>query len=128
MTMAIFRDGYEEVIRRLGRTACSSCAYGTRSGRLRTTGAICQARSRLGEESVRVLSGRIAVPLADPGAPDAWLGQRRLMACTPAHSARKKSSACVSPTAACPATAGEADPDPGRTPHRQGVDWHQIQP
>ena len=34
---------------------------------MRTTGTICQARSRLGEELVRVLSGRIAEPLADPG-------------------------------------------------------------
>ena len=45
-----------------------------------TTGAISQARERLGEAPVKLLSGRVAAPLAAPGAPGAWLGHRRLMA------------------------------------------------
>ena len=45
-----------------------------------TTGAISQARERLGEAPVKMLSGKVAAPLAAPGAPGAWLGHRRVMA------------------------------------------------
>ena len=45
-----------------------------------TTGAISQARERLGEAPVKLLFEKVAAPLAAPGAPGAWLGHRRLMA------------------------------------------------
>jgi len=44
------------------------------------TGAISQARQRLGEAPVKLLFEKVAAPLAAPGAPGAWLGHRRLMA------------------------------------------------
>ena len=45
-----------------------------------TTGAISQARERLGEAPLKALFERIAEPLAVAGTPGAWLGERRLMA------------------------------------------------
>jgi hypothetical protein len=45
-----------------------------------TTGAIAQARQRLGAEPLQVLFERVAVPCARQGAQGAWLGSRRLMA------------------------------------------------
>ena len=45
-----------------------------------TTGAISQARDRLGEAPLKMLFERLAVPLAVTGTPGAWLGARRVMA------------------------------------------------
>jgi hypothetical protein len=44
------------------------------------TGAIAQARQRLGAGPLRVLSERVAVPCARRSTRGAWLGSRRLMA------------------------------------------------
>jgi hypothetical protein len=79
MAMAIFRDGYEEVIRRLTGGLAFMRAW-RQDWAVPTTGAISQARERLGEAPVRVLFERVAAPVAAPGAPGAWLGSRRLMA------------------------------------------------
>ena len=45
-----------------------------------TTGAISQARQRLGAAPLQLLFERVAVPCAQRGTPGAWLGSRRLMA------------------------------------------------
>src|SRR6266571_2689302 len=74
-----FDEGYEEVMRRLvgGLRFMSSWAA---EWKVPTTGAICQARQRLGAEPLRLLFERVAVPLARAGTPGAWLSGRRLMA------------------------------------------------
>jgi hypothetical protein len=79
MALSLFRDGYDEVIRAL--------VHGLRFARtwsvkwqVPTTGAISQARARLGEAPMKELFARIAQPLASPGTPGAWLGRWRLMA------------------------------------------------
>ena len=79
MAMAVFRDGYEEVIRRLTGGLAFMRAW-RKDWAVPTTGAISQARERLGEAPVKALFERVAAPLAAPGAPGAWLGSRRLMA------------------------------------------------
>lgn len=79
MALAIFRDGYEEVMRRLTGGLMFMRAW-RKDWAVPTTGAISLARERLGEAPVRVLFERVAVPVAAPGAPGAWLGSRRLMA------------------------------------------------
>ena len=79
MAMAIFRDGYEEVMRRLTGGLRFMRAW-SQDWAVPTTGAISQARERLGEAPVKLLFEKVAAPLAAPGAPGAWLGHRRLMA------------------------------------------------
>jgi len=79
MAMAIFRDGYEEVTRRLTGGLAYLRAW-RKDWAVPTTGAISQARERLGEAPVKALFERVAAPLAAAGAPGAWLGSRRLMA------------------------------------------------
>ena len=79
MAMAIFRDGYEEVMRRLTGGLQFMRAW-SQDWSVPTTGAISQARERLGEAPVKLLFEKVAAPLAAPGAPGAWLGHRRLMA------------------------------------------------
>ena len=79
MAMAVFRDGYEEVMRRLTGGLQFLRAW-QRDWQVPTTGAISQARERLGEAPVKLLFEKVAAPLAAPGAPGAWLGHRRLMA------------------------------------------------
>jgi hypothetical protein len=79
MAMAIFRDGYEEVMRRLTGGLRFMRAW-SQDWVVPTTGAISQARQRLGEAPVKLLFEKVAAPLAAPGAPGAWLGHRRLMA------------------------------------------------
>ena len=79
MAMAIFRDGYEEVMRRLTGGLVFMRAW-SQDWSVPTTGAISQARERLGEAPVKLLFEKVAAPLAVPGAPGAWLGHRRLMA------------------------------------------------
>lgn len=74
-----FGEGYEEVMRRLagGLQFMGSWAA---DWQVPTTGAICQARQRLGAEPLRLLFERVAAPMARPGTPDAWVAGRRLMA------------------------------------------------
>ena len=74
-----FGEGYEEVMRRLvgGLQFMRSWAA---DWQVPTTGAICQARQRLGAEPLRLLFERVAVPVARAGTPGAWLAGRRLMA------------------------------------------------
>jgi hypothetical protein len=74
-----FGDSYEEVMRKL--------THGLRSVRswrkewaVPTTGAISKARMRLGEEPLRMLFERVAVPMAKRSTPGAWLHGFRLMA------------------------------------------------
>jgi hypothetical protein len=79
MAMAVFRDGYEEVMRRLAGGLQFMRAW-QREWAVPTTGAISQARDRLGEAPLKMLFERVAEPLAVAGTPGAWLGARRLMA------------------------------------------------
>jgi hypothetical protein len=79
MAMAVFRDGYEEVMRRLTGGLQFMRAW-QKEWDVPTTGAISQARERLGEIPLKTLFERVAVPLAVAGTPGAWLGARRLMA------------------------------------------------
>jgi hypothetical protein len=74
-----FGEGYEEVMRRLvGGLRWLGSWRG--DWQVPTTGAIAQARRRLGAEPLQVLFERLAVPMARPGTRGAWLGGRRLMA------------------------------------------------
>jgi hypothetical protein len=79
IAMAVFGDGYEEVMRRLVGGLQFMRAW-RNEWSVPTTGAISQARDRLGEAPLKALFERIAEPLAVPGTPGAWLGSRRLMA------------------------------------------------
>ena len=79
MAMAIFRDGYEEVMRRLAGGLRFMRAW-QKDWSVPTTGAISQARERLGEAPLKTLFERIAEPLGVAGTPGAWFGERRLMA------------------------------------------------
>jgi len=73
MALALFRDGYDEVLRSLVHGLRFSRTW-SRVWRVPTTGAISQARARLGEAPVRELFSRIAVPLAGASTPGAWFG------------------------------------------------------
>jgi hypothetical protein len=77
--MAVFRDGYEGVMRRLTGGLQFMRAW-HKEWVVPTTRAISKARDRLGEAPLKMLFERIAVPLAVAGTPGAWLGDRRLMA------------------------------------------------
>jgi hypothetical protein len=79
LAMAVFRDGYEETMRRLVGGLQFMRAW-RKEWSVPTTGAISQARERLGEAPLKALFERIAEPLAVAGTPGAWLGERRLMA------------------------------------------------
>ena len=79
MAMAVFRDGYEEVMRRLAGGLQFMRGW-QKEWAVPTTGAISQARDRLGEAPLKLLFERVAEPLAVAGTPGAWLGARRLMA------------------------------------------------
>jgi Insertion element 4 transposase N-terminal len=74
-----FSDAYEEVMRRL---VGGLEFLGTWDGKwnVPTTGAISQARARLGEAPMRVLYERVAQPMARPGTRGAWYQSWRLMA------------------------------------------------
>jgi len=74
-----FGDAYEEVMRLLVE-GLRFCGSWRKDWQVPTTGAIAQARQRLGAEPLRLLFGRVAVPCAQRGTPGAWLGSRRLMA------------------------------------------------
>jgi len=76
MAMAVFRDGYEEVMRRL--TGGLQFMRGwQKEWAVPATGAISQARERPGKAPLKALFERVAVPLAVAGTPGAWLGARR---------------------------------------------------
>lgn len=79
VAMAIFRDSYEEVLRKLVN-GLRFLGNWSDHWTVPTTGAISQARERLEELPMRTLFDRIAVPLATPGTPGAWLRSWRLMA------------------------------------------------
>lgn len=79
MALALFRDGYDEVIRQLVHGLRFTRTW-SRDWTVPTTGAIAQARVRLGEAPMAELFNRIAQPLASAGTPGAWLGRWRLMA------------------------------------------------
>jgi hypothetical protein len=79
IAMAIFQDGYEEVMRRLVGGLQFMRAWRD-DWVVPTTGALTRARNRLGEAPMRLLFDRVARPLAGEGTPGAWLGGRRLMA------------------------------------------------
>jgi hypothetical protein len=74
-----FSDGYEEVMRKLvnGLRFLGTWREGWQ---VPTTSAISQARQRLGEDPLRVLFERVAVPMAQPGTRGAWFHGWRVMA------------------------------------------------
>jgi hypothetical protein len=81
-TMAMclfFDDDYEEVIRRLVGTLRWLGSWKA-EWKVPTTGAISQARVRLGPEPMKLLFERVAAPVAGLGTKGAWLRSRRLMA------------------------------------------------
>jgi hypothetical protein len=77
--MALHSEGsYEDLLSLL--TDGLAWASDTEPVRLPSKSAVFQARARLGAEPIRALFGRVAAPLAEPGAPGAWLAGRRLVA------------------------------------------------
>ncbi|PPJ31813.1 hypothetical protein C5E45_22880 [Nocardia nova] len=74
-----FDDVYEEVMRKLVDGLWFLRSW-DQDWRVPTSPALCKARARLGEEPVRELYRRVAVPLAGAGMPGAWLASRRVMA------------------------------------------------
>ncbi len=77
--MALHSEGsYEDVLGLL--TDGLSWVMGDEPVRLPSKSAIFQARQRLGAEPVAALFGRVARPLARPGARGAWLAGRRVVA------------------------------------------------
>jgi hypothetical protein len=79
IAMTVFRDGYEEVLRKLVN-GLSFLGNWRDTWTVPTAGAISQARERLEELPMRTLFDRITVPLAKPGTRGAWLRAWRLMA------------------------------------------------
>lgn len=74
-----FGEAYEEVMRRMVGGLAFLSAW-ERHRQVPTPSALCQARQRLGEQPLRALFERAALPLATPATIGAWLGDRRLMA------------------------------------------------
>lgn len=74
-----FDDAYEEVMRKLVQGLSAMRAWRS-DWHVPTASALCQARRRLGEQPLQRLFWRVALPVAGPGAPGAWLGGWRLMA------------------------------------------------
>ncbi len=74
-----FGDAYEEVMRLLVAGLHFTGAW-QKDWQVPTTGAISQARQRLGAAPLQLLFERVAVPCAQQGTQGAWLGSRRLMA------------------------------------------------
>src|SRR3954447_13683569 len=79
LALALFADGYEEVIRKLVH-GLRFVRVWSREWVVPSTGALSQARQRLGPQPLQALFDRVAVPLARPGTPGAWLRSWRLMA------------------------------------------------
>lgn len=78
MSLALFRDGYDEVMRQLVHGLRFARTW-SRGWQVPSTSAMSQARVRLGEAPMKELFGRVCVPLATQGTPGAWLGRWRLM-------------------------------------------------
>lgn len=74
-----FGESYEEVMRLLVDGLRFARSW-RKEWKIPTTGAISQARQRLGAEPLQVLFERVAVPCAQQGTQGAWLRSRRLMA------------------------------------------------
>ena len=74
-----FGEAYEEVMRLLVAGLLFIGAW-QKDWQVPPTGAIAQARQRLGAAPLRLLFERVAVPCAQRGTRGAWLGSRRLMA------------------------------------------------
>lgn len=79
LALSLFTDGYEEVIRKLVHGLRFARTW-SRQWTVPTTGALTQARKRLGEEPLQLLFETVAVPVAKPTTPGAWLNPWRLMA------------------------------------------------
>lgn len=80
LAMCLFyQDGYEEVMRKLV-SGLRFLKTWRSTWQVPTTGAITQARVRLGEEPLQLLFERVAAPMARPGTAGAWLRSWRLMA------------------------------------------------
>jgi hypothetical protein len=79
MSLALFRDGYDEVMRQLVHGLRFARTW-SRAWQVPTISAMSQARVRLGEAPMKELFARVAVPLATAGTPGAWLAGWRLMA------------------------------------------------
>jgi hypothetical protein len=74
-----FGEAYEEVMRRLVGGLQYLGAW-RQVWTVPTTGAISQARARLGESPMRALFERVAEPMARPGTPGCWYRMWRVMA------------------------------------------------
>jgi hypothetical protein len=79
LALSLFTDGYEEVIRKLVHGLRFARTW-SKEWQMPTTGALSQARARLGEEPLQALFETVAVPIAKAGTPGAWLRNWRLMA------------------------------------------------
>ena len=79
LALSLFVDGYEEVIRKLVHGLRFARTW-SNEWKVPTTGALSQARARLGERPLQALFEMVAVPVAKAGTPGAWLRGWRLMA------------------------------------------------
>jgi Insertion element 4 transposase N-terminal/Transposase DDE domain len=74
-----FSDAYEEVMRKLVGGLQFMRSWDTQWV-IPSASALCQARKRLGEEPLRALFDRVAVPMMSPGAGRGWFHGWRVMA------------------------------------------------
>jgi len=79
LALALFTDGYEEVIRKLVNGLRFARVW-SGEWNVPTTSALSQARKRLGAAPIELLFERVAVPVAKPGTPGAWIRDWRVMA------------------------------------------------
>src|SRR4051794_25017666 len=79
MALALFRDGYDEVIRSLVHGLQFARTW-SKAWRVPTGGPLSQAGVRRGEQVMRALFPRVPHPWAPPATPGGWLGPWRLMA------------------------------------------------
>jgi hypothetical protein len=80
MALALFaEDDYEEVMARLCEALVSWGSW-DQAWATPTSGGLTQARARLGSGPLAQVFETVAVPVADPLTPGAWLGPWRLMA------------------------------------------------
>jgi hypothetical protein len=79
LALSLFTDGYEEVVRKLVNGLRFARVWSA-VWKVPTTGALSQARARLGVDPLRELFAMVAVPVATPATPGAWLRELRLMA------------------------------------------------
>src|SRR5664279_5579054 len=79
VALSLFTDGYEEVIRKLVNGLRFARLW-SRDWTVPTTAALSQACTRLGEAPLEALYEAVAVPLATPTTPGAWLRDWRVMA------------------------------------------------